>query len=74
MKKHILPIMSLVCLIVVIVTLLYQYFEKGDVTTDGWLTLLLMISLIMIQTPYWKEFFSKSDEDGSRNENNDDKN
>ena len=55
--------MSLVFLIVVIGTLLYQYFEKGHVTTDGWLTLLLMISLIMIQTPYWKEFFSKSDED-----------
>ena len=59
MKKHILPIMSLVCLIVVIGTLLYQYFEKGGVTTDGWLTLLLMISVIMTQIPYWKEYFKK---------------
>ena len=59
MKKHILPIMSLVCLIGVIGTLLYQYFEKGGVTTDGWLTLLLMISLIMTQIPYWKEYFKK---------------
>ena len=74
MNKHIFPIISLICLIVAIVLLLYEYFQKGIVTTDGWLTLLLMISLIMIQTPYWKEFFSKSDEGGSRNENNDDKN
>ena len=59
MKKHILPIMSMVCLIVVIGTLLYQYFEKGGVTTDGWLTLLLMISVIMIQIPYWEEYFKK---------------
>ena len=59
MKKHIIPIGSLVCLIVVIGTLLYQYFEKGGVTTDGWLTLLLMISLIMTQIPYWKEYFKK---------------
>jgi len=59
MKKHILPIMSLVCLIVVIGTLLYQYFEKGGVTTDGWLTLLLMISVIMTQIPYWEEYFKK---------------
>ena len=59
MKKHILPIISLVCLIVVIGTLLYQYFEKGGVTTDGWLTLLLMISVIMTQIPYWKEYFKK---------------
>jgi len=59
MKKHILPIMSLICLIVVIGTLLYQYFEKGGVTTDGWLTLLLMISVIMTQIPYWEEYFKK---------------
>ena len=32
MKKHIFPIISLVCLIVVICTLLYQHFEKGGVT------------------------------------------
>ena len=51
--------MSLVCLIVVIGTLLYQYFEKGGVTTDGWLTLLLIISFIMTQIPYWKEYFKK---------------
>tara|TARA_B100001250_G_scaffold403539_1_gene418222 strand:+ start:93 stop:272 length:180 start_codon:yes stop_codon:yes gene_type:complete len=57
MKKHIFPIINLICLIVVIGTLLYQYFEKGGVTTDGWLTLLLMISLIVTQIPYWKEYF-----------------
>ena len=59
MKKHILPIGSLVLVIVVIGYLLYQHFEKNGVTTDGWLTLLLMISMNMIHTPYWKEYFKK---------------
>jgi hypothetical protein len=59
MKKHIFPIISLVCVIVIIISLFYQYFEKGGVTTDGWLTLLLMISMNMIYTPYWKEYFKK---------------
>ena len=59
MKKHIFPIISLVCVIVVIFTLLYQHYEKGGVTTDGWLTLLLMISVSMTQINYWKEYFSK---------------
>ena len=59
MKKLIFPIISLVCLIVVIGTLFYQHFEKGGLTGDGWLTLLLMISVIMIQIPYWEEYFKK---------------
>ncbi|SVD21670.1 uncharacterized protein METZ01_LOCUS374524 [marine metagenome] len=59
MKQHIFPIISLVCLIVVIGTLLYQHFEKGGVTGDGWLTLLLMISMNMTSINYWKEYFSK---------------
>ena len=59
MKKHIFPIISLVCLIVIIISLFYQHFEKSGITTDGWLTLLLMISMNMIHTPYWKEYFKK---------------
>ena len=59
MKKHIFPIISLVCLIVIIISLFYQHFEKSGVTTDGWLTLLLMISMNMIHIPYWKEYFKK---------------
>ena len=59
MNKHIFPIISLVCVIVIITLLIYQHFEKGGVTTDGWLTLLLMISMNMIHTPYWKEYFKK---------------
>ena len=59
MKKHIFPIISLVCVIVIIISLFYQYFEKKGVTTDGWLTLLLMISMNMIYTPTWKEYFKK---------------
>lgn len=59
MNKHIFPIISLICLIVAIVLLLYEYFQKGIVTTDGWLTLLLMISVFMIHTPYWKKYLKK---------------
>ena len=59
MKKHIYPLIVMVCLIGTIGTLFYQYFEKGGVTTDGWLTLLLMISMNMIYTPHWKEYFKK---------------
>ena len=59
MKKHIFPIISLVCLIVVICTLLYQHFEKGGVTGDGWGTLVMMIGLNMTFINYWKEYFSK---------------
>jgi len=59
MKKHILPIGSLVLVIVVIGYLLYQYFEKGVVTGDGWETLVMIIGLNMIHTSYWKEYFKK---------------
>ncbi|MGY8783573.1 MAG: hypothetical protein ACKVHA_09255 [Fidelibacterota bacterium] len=59
MKKHIFPIISLVCVIVIIISLFYQYFEIGGITTYGWLTLLLMISMNMIYTPHWKEYFTK---------------
>tara|TARA_X000000368_G_C22435599_1_gene452442 strand:- start:321 stop:500 length:180 start_codon:yes stop_codon:yes gene_type:complete len=59
MNKHIFPIISLICLIVAIVLLLYEYFQKGIVTTDGWLTLLLMISVFMIHTSYWKKYLKK---------------
>tara|TARA_B100001093_G_scaffold461719_1_gene476396 strand:- start:745 stop:924 length:180 start_codon:yes stop_codon:yes gene_type:complete len=59
MKKHILPIGSLVLVIVVIGYLLYQHFEKGVVTGDGWGTLVMIIGLNMIHTPYWKEYFKK---------------
>ena len=56
MNKHILPIGSLVLVIVVIG---YQHFEKGVVTGDGWGTLVMIIGLNMIYTPYWKEYFKK---------------
>ena len=59
MNKHIFPIISLICLIVAIVLLLYEYFQKGIVTRDGWLTLLLMISVFMIHTSYWKKYLKK---------------
>jgi len=39
--------------------LLYQHFEKGGVTGDGWGTLVMIIGLNMIHTPYWKEYFKK---------------
>ena len=59
MKKHFVPFTSLICLIVTIFTLLYLHFEKGDITLDGWGTLVMMISFNMMNLNYWKEYFSK---------------
>jgi hypothetical protein len=59
MKKHFFPIISLVGLKVVIGTLLYSHFEKGGITSDGWLNLLLMIGVNLTNIYYWKEYFSK---------------
>jgi len=59
MNKHFFPIISLVCLILVIGTLLYSHFEKGGITSDGWLNLLLMIGVNLTNINYWKEYFSK---------------
>ena len=59
MKKNILPFLNLVLLIVVILYLLYQYYEKGNITTDGWLTLLMIAGVNLTQFYYWKEYFTK---------------
>jgi len=59
MKKSIFPTISLVCLIVISLTLLYQHFAYDGITRDGWLTLLLMISVSLTHIPYWKEYFKK---------------
>ena len=59
MHKHIFPIISLICLNIAIFLLLYEYFQKGIVTRDVWLTLLLMVSVFMINIPYWKDYFKK---------------
>ena len=59
MKKHIGPLIGIVCLVGTIVTLLYQHFEKGGVTGDGWGTLVIMISVNMGCIKYWKEYFKK---------------
>tara|TARA_Y100001935_G_scaffold34087_1_gene27298 strand:+ start:60 stop:239 length:180 start_codon:yes stop_codon:yes gene_type:complete len=59
MKKSIFPAISLVCLIVISITLLYQHVFDDGITSDGWLTLLLMISVSLTHIPYWKEHFKK---------------
>ena len=59
MNKHIFPIISLLCLIIVISLLSYEYFQKRNVTKDCWLTLLLMVLVFMINIPYWKDYFKK---------------
>ena len=61
MNKHIFPIISIICLTIAIFVLLYEYFQKGIVTRNGWLTLLLMVSVFMINIPYWKNYFQKYD-------------
>tara|TARA_B100000575_G_C22524614_1_gene339296 strand:- start:161 stop:340 length:180 start_codon:yes stop_codon:yes gene_type:complete len=59
MKKSIFPAISLVCLIVISITLPYQHVFDDGITSDGWLTLLLMISVYLTHIPYWKEHFKK---------------
>tara|TARA_B100000965_G_scaffold115366_1_gene95207 strand:- start:690 stop:872 length:183 start_codon:yes stop_codon:yes gene_type:complete len=59
MKKHIFPFINLICLIIVIIALIYQYYEKGNINTDGWSTLLLVVGVSMTHIYYWKEYFSK---------------
>ena len=59
MKKSIFPTISLVCLIVISITLLYQNLFDDGINGDGWLTLLLMISVSLTHIPYWKEHFKK---------------
>ena len=59
MKKLIIPIIYMVCLTITIITVLYQHFEKGGVTGDGWGTLAIMISVNLTQINYWKEYFKK---------------
>jgi|ETNmetMinimDraft_9_1059917.scaffolds.fasta_scaffold463980_1 hypothetical protein len=59
MKKHIYPLIGIVCLVGTIVTLLYLHFVKGGVTGDGWATLVMMICINMGSIKYWKEYFKK---------------
>ena len=59
MRKHFFPIICVFGFKVVIGTLLYSHFEKGGITSDGWLNLLLMIGVNLTNINYWKEYFSK---------------
>ena len=59
MKNNFLPILNLVLLIFVILYLLYQYYEKGSIDMDGWLTLLMIVGVNLTQFYYWKEYFTK---------------
>ena len=59
MNKHIFPIISLISLAIAIFLLFYEYFQRGIVTRDGWLTLLLMVSVFIINIPYWKNYIIK---------------
>ena len=59
MKNNFLPLLNLVLLIFVILYLLYQYYEKGSINTDGWLTLLMIFGVNLTQFYYWKEYFTK---------------
>mgnify|MGYP001409185116 FL=1 len=59
MKKHIIPLIYMVCLIITIITVLYSHFKKGGVTGGGWGTLGIVISVNLMQIHYWKEYFRK---------------
>ncbi len=59
MKISIFPTISLGCLIVISLTLLYQHFFDDGIIRNGWLTLLLMISVYLTYIPFWKDYFKK---------------
>jgi hypothetical protein len=59
MKKHVIPIIYMVCLTITIITVLYQHFEKGGVTGSGWGMLAIVISGNLMQINHWKEYFKK---------------
>ena len=51
---------TMLCLLILtIVFELYVYFERGDVTWDGWMTLGFIFSVNLMNINYWKEYFSK---------------
>ena len=60
MKKNIIPIINMVSLIIVIVAVLYQHFEKGGVKVSGWGMLVILISVNLTHINHWKEYFSQN--------------
>ena len=60
MKKHIVPILNLILLIIVTCTILYNYSVGNQTEKIGW----LVFGVLLLNTSfsYWKEFFTKSDE------------
>ena len=60
MKKHIVPILNLILLIIVTCTILYNYSVGNQTEKIGWLVFVVL--LLTIPFSYWKEFFTKSDE------------
>ena len=59
MKKHILPIISLILLIIVLGVIIFDYFTKGSVPKDWWGTLIIIILSNTFFWDYWKEYFMK---------------
>jgi hypothetical protein len=59
MKKNIIPIINMVSLIIVIVAVLYQHFEKGGVKVSGWGMLVILISVNLTHINHWKKYFKK---------------
>ena len=52
MKKNIFPTISLVCPAFISFTIPYQHFFDDEISVDGWLILLLMISASVTHIPY----------------------
>ena len=57
--NHIYSISMLCFLILTIVFELYVGFERGYVTIDQGLSILVVFMLNLGQIPYWKEYFKK---------------
>ena len=56
---HIYSITMSCCLIFMIGFQLYICFERGDITWDGWMTLVFIFSVNLMYINYWKEYLSK---------------
>ena len=60
MRKHIVPILNLILLNIVTCTILYNYSVRNQTEKIGWSV--FGVLLLNTSISYWKEFFTKSDE------------
>ncbi len=58
MTKHLFPILGLLCLIFFILTLVHSYSSNGEIESDGWGILVIIIGINMTYINYWRSFLN----------------